>query len=559
MSLSYNITINGQKTSWDQAIVQSKLEKIRDAKKENTWITGPLGTRDNWRITQCIWKYFAKHFDCLRDYLYNVNHAQSKDIFNQIKGELEQGKGENTETLKNLFNAAVKNFNSIIKNQDNKVDPIVTLKEIEKTNNNKTNNNKEIKPEIKKVEEEKKTEVKKVEEKKKEEIKPEIEKVEEKKVDEKKNENDFITLKIEPYTGDEKKAEVKDTGIAIGDFKPKKKNKTVQEHMKKNLNLALEDQKTEDKQECTKFKFLKKESNDLKNVFETKSYKCHSETIKVEKREIGAFEAQGCRNGQEDRHLAVNLNVEIQGKTYTFELTGVFDGHGGDEVSEFVKQNIASVLTKTIKYHCKDGITEEGLYKAFKHACRAMDHAVKDIGKFTGSTAVFTLRAGNKLYHNCVGDARIVVLTKDGIKIVTQDAKPGYERYKKEIKDNGGDAFWGKVNGTLAVARAIGDWEYGENDGKKVSENKGKPVVSADPKITCTNLDEIEGDVYLIHTCDGIWERGILNAKKLKELVDKMLEDKYSLEDIAKSIGCGAIASESRDNITFLIEKIIKE
>ncbi|KAK0098985.1 hypothetical protein PV326_010961 [Microctonus aethiopoides] len=48
-----------------------------------------------------------------------------------------------------------------------------------------------------------------------------------------------------------------------------------------------------------------------------------------------------------------------------------------------------------------------------------------------------------------------------------------------------------RVNGHLAVSRAIGDAQY-------------KPYVTADPDIRCVMLDGTED--FLIVACDGLWD-----------------------------------------------------
>lgn len=540
MNFSFDINVYGQKTNWDIETVENKLENVRDAKKTDSWITATLETKDNWRITQCIWKFIAKHFECLRYYLFGVDLVESKKVLTQIHDILDKT-GEDDNKLKTLFYDAVSNFNQIVKNPDHQINTLFNIPIVKKEN------------------------------------KSEEKKVEEKKVEEKTLDIKSIPMKIEAYNGKEKKSEVKDTGIDIGDFKPKKRERSVQDQMKKNLALAHDDQIKEDQVNCPD-QLLEKGNITLKKIFEKKFYGCVSESIKIEEKIVGSFSAKGRRSGvNEDRHLATELNIEIQGKMYSFELCGVFDGHGGEEVAEFVKQHLASVLTKTLKYHNKEGFTEEGFYIAIKHACRALDEAVKKDDNLSsqGSTVVFSLCIGNKIYHACVGDARIAVLTKDSIKLVTQDAKVENERYAKKIKANGGKITSEETpigliykvytdEKKLAVARAIGDWHMGQKD--------GKPAISAEPKITCTNLDDIEGPVYLIHTCDGTWAHRIeynakdkalkvlpeltLNPKTLHKHVNILLEKGYSMEEIAKSIGCGAINEGSNDNITFLIEQI---
>ena len=57
----------------------------------------------------------------------------------------------------------------------------------------------------------------------------------------------------------------------------------------------------------------------------------------------------------------------------------------------------------------------------------------------------------------------------------------------------------GRVDGIIAISRAIGDWEY-----KSPNLDAAKMAVSAYPEVRCF---EITRDLdFLICACDGIWD-----------------------------------------------------
>ena len=77
-----------------------------------------------------------------------------------------------------------------------------------------------------------------------------------------------------------------------------------------------------------------------------------------------------------------------------------------------------------------------------------------------------------------------------GSRKASEDAKPNIARYKKKIEKFGGTiGFIGgayRVNGNLALARAIGDrWVVGSN---------GECCISSNPKITCYSLKDFKVD-----------------------------------------------------------------
>lgn len=63
----------------------------------------------------------------------------------------------------------------------------------------------------------------------------------------------------------------------------------------------------------------------------------------------------------------------------------------------------------------------------------------------------------------------------------------------------GGFVEEGRVNGIIAISRAIGDWEY-KNQSWKPEEN----MVTAFPEVVVEQL-KTEHD-FMIIACDGIWD-----------------------------------------------------
>jgi serine/threonine protein phosphatase PrpC len=70
----------------------------------------------------------------------------------------------------------------------------------------------------------------------------------------------------------------------------------------------------------------------------------------------GLCSMQGWRCNQEDDHLAVEITQE-DGKKGT--LMAVWDGHGGNEVAEFARQEYKNVFMETKEF--KEGNFKEAL------------------------------------------------------------------------------------------------------------------------------------------------------------------------------------------------------
>lgn len=83
----------------------------------------------------------------------------------------------------------------------------------------------------------------------------------------------------------------------------------------------------------------------------------------------------------------------------------------------------------------------------------------------SGCTAVAALLTRNNvLYVSNAGDSRAVISTKDGRAIpLSQDHKPKHPKEEARIRNAGGFVENGRVNGSLALSRALGDFNFKAN------------------------------------------------------------------------------------------------
>jgi len=104
------------------------------------------------------------------------------------------------------------------------------------------------------------------------------------------------------------------------------------------------------------------------------------------------------------------------------------------------------------------------------------------------------------IYCSNSGDSRAVLATKAGKCIeLSHDHKPDNEGELARVKAGGGFVEEGRVQGVIAVSRAIGDWEY-KNPGllatldrkpslKKRKSTKEEPA-GAEVKKSYRNIEE---------------------------------------------------------------------
>ena len=76
------------------------------------------------------------------------------------------------------------------------------------------------------------------------------------------------------------------------------------------------------------------------------------------------------------------------------------------------------------------------------------------------SCVAFPSPRGDTLYASNAGDSRTVSSVGGRALCLTTDHKPGDERERKRIEDAGGFVEFNRVNGNLALSRALGDFAF---------------------------------------------------------------------------------------------------
>ena len=205
---------------------------------------------------------------------------------------------------------------------------------------------------------------------------------------------------------------------------------------------------------------------------------------------------QGWRKNQEDAHIA-ELDF-VPGMS----LFAVFDGHGGAEVSAYCSKHFVKTLKENKDF--QNGNYEKALQDTFVKldTILAMTQGggeCKNPVQTQGTTANVVLVTKNKIFCANVGDSRAIV-NKDGKAVaLSWDHKPSIPSEKERIEKADHRVEGDRVDGGLAMSRALGDWQY--KSGKLPVKEM---AVSSFPDI---KQFKIEKDTkYLVTACDGIWD-----------------------------------------------------
>lgn len=275
-------------------------------------------------------------------------------------------------------------------------------------------------------------------------------------------------------------------------------------------------------------------------------------TQAVNGRDVGFAFCQGAREKMQDTLIGVHQSFIIKNEEHAFELLGVFDGHGtaGDIAAAYVKQNVTQYLKEALEVNNEESLTDQGISDALKECCQNLeaDYAGPD-----GTTALMAVILNGKVWIANVGDSR-AIFVKDGTATqASEDAKPEIPRYKKTVEKLGGcvrrrlgEGEVDRVNGVLAVARAIGDKEIVGRDGKTC-------CISPDPKISYYSLEEFKNG-YLVLACDGLYD--VATTNEVGRAITQMDELGETVEIMSKRLVHSAIYKGSQDNVSVIITKL---
>jgi protein phosphatase 1L len=243
--------------------------------------------------------------------------------------------------------------------------------------------------------------------------------------------------------------------------------------------------------------------------------------------EHGHTGLQGRRPTMEDAHVAI--------KTGDHGFYGVFDGHGGSEVANYVAKFL---------YH--NILTNSGFkinpMRALIAGCLVTDQDLPSFAYHQGSTAIMALIKNKCLYVGNIGDSRAVLSHQGQAVALSSDHKPTRADELKRITDAGGFVTQrggvARVQGVLAMARAFGDLAL-------------RPYVICEPE-TCLHRITT-GDEFLILACDGVWD--VLSNQQAVELVRASLQQNGDCKLASKILVDAAYQAGSMDNISALIIK----
>ncbi|EIN12613.1 PP2C-domain-containing protein [Punctularia strigosozonata HHB-11173 SS5] len=265
-------------------------------------------------------------------------------------------------------------------------------------------------------------------------------------------------------------------------------------------------------------------------------------------------EMQGWRISMEDAHT-VALQLEEEGTDKHNSFFAVYDGHGGAAAAKFAGERVHQLLQQEESYRSEQW--EQAMKQAFLHTDEEMIKDPSHLRDPSGCTAVAALIThDNKLLVANAGDSRSVLSVKGEVKAMSYDHKPQNESEKSRIVAAGGYVEYGRVNGNLALSRALGDFEYKKN----LSLSAENQIITCDPDIMTHDITD--DDEFLVLACDGIWD--CLSSQQVVNIVRRWVAEGKELGEICEQICEHCLAPDTTsgagigcDNMTILIVALL--
>lgn len=240
----------------------------------------------------------------------------------------------------------------------------------------------------------------------------------------------------------------------------------------------------------------------------------------------------------EDTHI---IQMPLSKDEPNTALFGIFDGHGGSAVSEFIRDNIVGAINNV------DGDDLQKLCTGLKNVNNKIENEIPQADKM-GSCAIMALVRGSNLHVANVGDSRAIISRNKKTEALSIDQNVGrddeHDRISKlkvggkpiRMKD---ERLRGPQNRGIGVSRALGDFIY-------------KPYgIIDDAEVKETTFDE--NDDFLILASDGIFEREFTNEQAVAVVTKALEANNNNPQLAAQALIEKAKNNGSMDNLTAIV------
>jgi serine/threonine protein phosphatase PrpC len=236
----------------------------------------------------------------------------------------------------------------------------------------------------------------------------------------------------------------------------------------------------------------------------------------------------------------------------------IFDGHGGDEMSVYLQNNLAQIYKQNLLLNKGNIILS--LKNAFHDADDEMRNQlnIEGLGS-TGTLVHIKWESENDLvvYSANVGDSRVSLISPEHIIRLSYDHRTSDEKERKRILESGLEIIDDRINGTLMLTRIFGNYEYKNNieneedeENSNSNNNNSNKGLICEPFISKINIDLNIENQFLILASDGIWDT------ITEEEIQNIIQYHNDTQQICSIAIKNCLRNEAWDNLSIFAIKL---
>jgi len=274
---------------------------------------------------------------------------------------------------------------------------------------------------------------------------------------------------------------------------------------------------------------------------------------------VGSHSNKGKNDYNEDRAVTLKSLPEDPSSSFF----AVYDGHGGIAASTYCQKHLHTNVATYEKYATNK---KEAFIEGYKITDKKFLKKLEDCGT-TAVSCLITADAKKIIVANA-GDSRCILSSGGKAVAISEDHKPSNANEKKRIKEadhtvetetvllEGKRYQMSRVDGQIAVSRAIGDGDFKDGDGPPESQ-----------AITCVpdvyERDVKPNDQFLVLACDGLWD--VMENQEVVDYINKLLSKAKTVTDellnqISEQLTTHSVNNKgSPDNVTVVIVTLPKK
>jgi len=254
---------------------------------------------------------------------------------------------------------------------------------------------------------------------------------------------------------------------------------------------------------------------------------------------------KGLRSSNEDKHDIIINSTRANCDMNNINFFAVYDGHGGNGVSSFLKQVLAKHF---MDKHVKNPVDKRYIFQVYDFIQRSLKRT--SFGHQSGSTAnvVLQYKDNGQDYITVInlGDSRCVICRDKFALPISIDHKPYKPVERHRIEKLGGKIYYDGHDyriKDLSVSRAFGDLD-------------STPFLTHRPDVFKFKIDK-RSDKFFVLACDGLWD--VLSNDEVVDFIllncyDDTLKNRINKHiNIADNLARLALKKGSTDNITIIV------